>query len=192
MAKTSFLLALTASLIAPMFAIAEDVPEFNERGGFEVVSVTDDSAVVVNRDVTFLCDAERTETIVALSDCLPVMGPAASAEIVAAERAAEEARVKSQEELIAALPSMPFQDVNAIILSMFEALDCSVDISDQDASEDLLVRAFADNVGLDQPLSEDVYDEIWDLLENTFDVLLSAQTVVVNEATMSVSHTGCS
>ncbi|WP_417205076.1 hypothetical protein [Antarctobacter sp.] len=170
-------LALFSLVAAP--ALAQDLPEFNERFSYEIKGVIDDGLVIESGRHIFYCELDEgpDEAYLFMSRCVPVLGPEAAAKMSKARMA----KLTDEGDFIEALERMPIETLLPAVIKSLKDVSCVVNFREgEDQFQSVLADNLATMTGYKGPLTPDGIEEIGEITEDAAERLVRNGQVVVD------------
>ncbi|WP_323770113.1 hypothetical protein [Antarctobacter sp.] len=170
-------LALAALAATP--ALAQDLPEFNERFSFEIKGVIDDGLVIESGRHLFYCEIDDgpDDTYYVMQNCLPVLGPEAAAKASKARMAT----LSNEVDFIRALERMPIETLLPAVIDSLKDVSCVVNFREgEEQFQGVLADNLATMTGYKGPLTPDGIEEIGEIAEDAAELLVRNGQVVVD------------
>lgn len=183
MRKSFIFSAFAGVMLAASGAMAQTLPAFDDAQSFEIVGVADEILIVRNSGSYFACEVEEYDDQLRISSagCLPIVGEGNSS--VPYEQRLAEAR--------AMVESAPAPVMVATIAAVMEDEGCVLDISNEDAMEDEIIRLVGLEMGIDADLIGALRDPLYDAIDDGFEAMMDQGRVFVNESLGRVLLTDC-
>lgn len=161
-------LAVTVALVANT-ALAQDVPQFDEQRGFDILGTLQSGGMVVNNGPhSFHCfmDEDPDARFAFLADCIPILGPNEAARVGDAVQGGDQAA----EEFADAVNALPVFALFGAVQRTFVSFNCELTRDmDQVTIQTELARQLALDRGYTGPLTDTLLDEIGEAGEAALD-----------------------
>ncbi|SNS27137.1 hypothetical protein [Antarctobacter heliothermus] len=160
-------------------ALAQDLPEFNERFSYEIKGVFDDGLIIESGRHIFYCELDEgpDDAYLFMETCVPVLGPEAAAKASKARMA----NLTDEGDFLEALERMPIETLMPAVIDSLKDINCVVNFRD---GEDHFQAVLADNLatltGYKGPLTPDGIEEIGELAEDAAEMLVKNGQIVVD------------
>jgi len=183
MIKSIIFNAFAGVILAASSVAAQDLPVFNDAKGFEIVSVADEFLIVRNAGAYFACEVREydDQLRIGASGCLPIVGDASHSEPF--DERLETAR--------AMVENAPLPVIVATIAAVMEDEGCVLDITDEDAMEAEIIRLVGQKMEIDADLIPELWDPLYDAIDDGFNVMMDQGRVYANESLGRVLLTDC-